>query len=877
MIKRLAERFFEWYCNPDFHENILGDLNELFHRRLAAHSQRSSEWRFTLEVLLLFRPAIIRPLGHWRVSNTYDMFRNFLTIGLRNLRKHPAYTLIHVFGLALGLTAFLFINHYAAFERNYDAFLPAADRLYRVTTDQVVEGKITTRDAMSFAPSGPVLRDELPEVENYTTTLKPDRLILKKGEEVLEEKMVVAADTNFLDLFGYPVLAGDPATMLREPYSLVLTPAQARKYFGGADPIGQTIEVRGQFNRPFTVTGLIEEPPEQTHYKFNTLVSLGTYREQIERDSWSGYNYYTYLRLAPGADPEQVRSELPALSLKHIGEEARLEFHLQPVLDIHLYSDFTFEPETHGSAKAVYFLSLISVFILLIAWVNYINLSTARAIERAQEVGLRKVVGAKKGQLIGQFLVESLLINLMGALLALTLAQLLIPYFNQLVGKTILTNLWNHPDFLIQLGVFFLLGALVTDCYPAFVLSSFRPIGVIKGVYGKSRQGAWLRKALVVVQFAVSLILITSTVIVYQQLRFMTGRDYGINTDRVIGFTNPDLEGEDTEEYQSQYRAFTEEVSKLAGVDRVGGISNIPGGGSSDISSASGGVRIVGKTELVRATVYLLSMTDRLQPTLGFELISGRNFDAQRASDTSAVIINQAMLDLMNIPDPEEVINEYIQFGSDPNNDRFLIVGVIDDYNRSSLKTAVEPSVLFHYASPTCTVVKLSDADLSGAIDRVKGVWNRFFPDSPFTYAFVDERFDQLYRADKQFGLIFLNFALLAIFVGSIGLFGLSSYLALQRTKEVGVRKVLGASAGQIVMLFFKDFLLLIGLAVLIGLPLIYLGMSDWLASYAYRIDFPWWVLPATVALVVLLAFVTVSAQAWRLALLNPARVIRQE
>lgn len=877
MLKRLSNRFFKWYCHPDYYEDIQGDLEELYQRQLQEGSPRLADWIYAKEVLLLFRPTIIRPIQWVNPFNYTDMLKNFFKIGIRNLQKHPSYTIIHILGLALGLTAFLFITQYTDFEKSYDRFHYKPEQLYRLTTDNVIDGKIQVRDAMSFAPSGKALEEELPEVLTYTTTYKPSPLIFKKDGQPVEEQGAIAVDSNFLNLFKYELLRGDKANVLNEPNTVVLTETMAQKYFGNSNPIGETIEVLGRFNRPFKVTGLLKDTPENTHYKFNMLVSLKSFQERIQDDEWRGYNYYTYLLLDKNADLDKLRTQMPALTKKYLGEDNNLVFHLQPVKDIHLYSDFTYEPEIHGSAKAIGFLSIISIFILLIAWVNYINLSTARAMERAKEVGLRKVVGAQKGHLVGQFLLESLIINFLGAVAALALAQLFLPYFNELVGKTVMTNVWTSTAFLKQLGFFFLLGTLLTGLYPALVLSSFRPIGVLKGAFGRTKQGAYMRKGLVILQFAASLILIASTVIIYQQIRYMTNKDLGINTEQVIGFSNPGPRGGDAEQYISKYKAFTTQLEQLGMVNNVAGINDLPGGGSSDISSQSGGVQIVGKTEIKESTIYMTSMNDKLQPTLSLDLINGRNFNHQLASDTSAVVVNQAFLNLLDVSDSESVINEFVQFGKNPENRKFSIVGVINDYNRSSLKNNVEPTVFFYQEVPDRTVVQLKEGNLTAGIEQVQAVWSQFFPDAPFAYSFLDQRFEKLYMEDKKFGFIFLNFALLAIFVASMGLFGLASYLSIQRTKEVGIRKVLGASVSSIVILFFRDFLWLILIAVVIGIPFTYFGMDDWLSGYAYRIGFPWWVLSLAVLAIIVLAFFTVSYQTWKLAVLNPARTIRYE
>ena len=876
MLKKQAHKFFKWYCHPDYYEDIQGDLEELYLEALANNTARKAAWSYAKEVLLLFRPTIIRPISFWGLQYTKDMFQNYLKIGFRNLAKHQLYTIIHILGLALGLAAFLLINQYTDFEKSYDNFHFQPNQLHRLTTDNVVNGVIKVRDAMSFAPSGKALQDDLPEVIGATTTFKR-RLIFRKDGQPVEERSVIAVDSNFLNLFNYNLLAGNKTELLNEPYTMVLTQKQAKKYFGNDNPIGQTIEVLGNFNRPFKVTGLLEDIPDNTHYKFDILLSLKSYQERTQQDGWNGYNYYTYLRLSERANLEEIKPKLPTLTKKYLGDETKLVFNIQPVKDIHLHSDYTYEPAIHGSARSVYFLDIISIFILLIAWINYINLSTARATERAKEVGLRKVVGAQKSQLMGQFFTESLLINIFGGIVAIGIAQLALPYFNDLVGKTVLTEVWQNEDFLKKLGFFCLLGTLITGIYPALVLSSFKPIGVLKGTFSRTKQGVFLRKGLVIFQFTASLVLIAATVIVYQQIRYMTNVDLGINTEKVIGFNNAFMPNLTDEEYESRYTSFMEEVNKQNGVTKVASISSLPGGGSSEIGSTSGGFKIVGKTEVVEGTIYRNRMNDRLADALDIQLIAGRHFDRNRAEDTTAFIMNMALVKLLGISDANSVIDQYFQFGRDNQGDKIKIVGVIKDYNRSSLKSTVEPTLFSHEMVNSNTVVRLSGNELTSQISSIQNVWNQFYPDAPFNYAFLDERFDKLYKEDKKFGFLFGNFAILAVIVAILGLFGLASYMSLQRTKEIGVRKVLGATTTNIILLFFKDFVWLILIAVLIGIPLIYWSMNDWLNGYAYRINFPWWVILIAMDLVTLLAFITVSWQTFKVAALNPAQTIKHE
>ncbi|MEL7221053.1 MAG: ABC transporter permease [Bacteroidota bacterium] len=803
------------------------------------------------------------------------MFSNYLTIAWRNLKRQPFYTFIFVSGLALGLTAFLFLNQYTAFEKSYDTFHYQPDQLYRLTTDQYTGGQIAVRDAMSHAPAGKLLYDAFPEVLRYTTTYKTERLVFRKQQQPVEELDVIAVDEHFLDLFAYEVIEGNKATMLKEPNSMVLTESQAQKYFGNANPMGQTIDELDNFNESFTVTGIIRDIPVNTHYHFDMLMSFSSYMEDVKEDDWGGYNYYTYLLLDEQVQLEKMEPKLEELAREHMGDDFQFRFNLQPVTAIHLLSDFTFEPQVHGSAKAVKFLGIISIFILLIAWVNYINLSTAKAIERAKEVGLRKVVGARRKQLVSQFFVESLLINLFGAALALGLAFLLAPYFNKLLGKPVITAVFTNADFLFKLGLFFVLGTLATGIYPALVLSSFLPITALRGSFARSQKGIFMRKFLVVLQFTASLLLIASTLIIYRQVNYMSSLEMGMNTQQVLGFAKPDAGDFSDEAYLSKISAFEEQLLKEKGIEKIGGIQNMPGGSGFDINSTSGGIQIPGVSDFVEGTTYLTGADDNYFEVLDVQLLAGRNFDRELASDSSAFMVNEAFLRMLNITDPQQVVGKHFQIGRDPEGDKYPIVGVINDFNRSSLKDVVEPTIFYHSNYSPNWVVKLSSTEIAGSIGYIQQTFQQFFPNAPFAYSFLDERFASIYAEDKRFGDLFLYFSVLAIFVAFMGLFGLSSYLALQRAREVGIRKVLGASVSSIILLFFRDFLHLILIAVAIGLPLTYFSMDNWLMGYAHRITFPWWVLGLAVIAITSLAFVSVSYQSWKLAITNPREVIR--
>ncbi|MEL6865142.1 MAG: FtsX-like permease family protein, partial [Bacteroidota bacterium] len=606
---------------------------------------------------------------------------------------------------------------------------------------------------------------------------------------------------------------------------------------------------------------------------FNMLTSISTVQKRMEREAWNGNNYYSYLLLDERADLAVVNEKLKDLSKQYISEDGFELFNLQPLTAIHLHSDMTFEPEVHGSARAVNFLYLISVFILLIAWINYINLSTARAVERAREVGMRKVVGARKIQLIGQFFTEALLVNLLGVLLAILLVQLALPYFNQLVGKTVMTAVEGNPVFLKNLLIFFVLGTLVTGIYPSMILSSFKPIGVLKGSFNRSKHGVALRKGLVIFQFTTSLVLIVGTIVIYQQIQYMMGREMGMKNDQVLSFNAPGCPGE-FEQCKSRRKAFQNELKQLKGVRGVANMACLPGGRSSDINSTYGEFSIPGAAKPIASTLYINFMDDQLVDLLDLKVAAGRNFDFQLASDSNAVLINQAMLDLFDISNPEAVINKELVR---TDGFRFRIVGVLEDFNRSTLKYTIEPTFFVPNQISDFGLVKIDTDNISSTIAAIEKNYLRFFPDASFNPVFLDDRFAQLYVEDQKFGSVFSIFSVLAIFVAMMGLFGLAAFLSLQRTKEVGIRKVLGASTWQIIVLFFRDFVGLVLVGLILGAPLVYYGMDNWLSTYAFRIDFPWWSLLLGMVALMLLTFLTVSFQTYRVASINPADTMRTE
>lgn len=887
MIKRAADQLFKWFCHPDFYPDIQGDLEELYNIHLE-HGLKSAQWKYCVDVLLLFRISLLRPIIKNSIIKDTGMFKNYFKISMRSLARHKMFTAINVVGLAIGLASFLLMYEYIKFEKGYDSFHHDADKIYRVSKVQVINGIDADKDAMCSHPTGKFLQDELPEVINHTVSKKFDFMQIRNGDTFFRELNVISADPNFLTIFNYDVIEGDKATMLSEPETIVLTESRAKAYFGSTDPMGQFLEVISPYKATLKVTGILKDTPDNTHYKFDMLISDKTLADGNDYNEWGWDNYYVYIKTGNIIDKNELTRKANVVANEHMNdpddgeswEENGTRVDVHRVLDIHLKEEFTFEPQIHGSEKAVNFLIIISVFILLIAWVNYINLSTARALERAKEVGIRKVIGAFRKQLIIQFLCEAFIVNLMGGVIALILAQLSFPYFNQLVGKEIITNVFGHSAFITSLFTFIFIGTVASGFYPALVLSSFKPITILKGKFKNSKSGVVLRKGLVIVQFAASLILIAATFTIYQQVNYMQGKDIGISIDQVVNVTIPESDSETEEEekaHRSKIRSFKEELRNHYAIEAVGGTSSLPGGNASDISSTTNPLKLVGVSEVVEGTTYIQYNDDGFLDAMDMELIAGRNFDAKMQSDSVAVMVNEAFLRKFNVPDFSSVVNEKIQFGTNESNTKYTIVGVVKDFNRTSLKVQVEPTLYFPWISADDLVIELKANNYKEGMEHLENTWASFYPNAPFGLTFLDQRFAALYDQDRRFGDTFMVFAALAIFISVLGLYGLASFLSIQRAKEVGVRKVLGASSGQIIYIFYKDFFSLIAISALVGFPSIYFLMDNWLNNYAYRIEFPWLMLVVALIVVSVFALGTVGYQTLKVAKLNPAQTLQYE
>ena len=803
------------------------------------------------------------------------MFKSYLKTAVRSIVKHKTFSAINVLGLAIGIAACLLILQYVRFEKSYDNYHALGDRIFRVQQNRYEEGKLSTQWAAGSPGIGPLMKEELPEVEEFAKLIKRPGVITYEEKKFREDK-VFSANNNVLTLFSNKFLKGKAEGALTEPNTAVITESIARKYFGNEDPIGKVISRNKE--EEYKITAVIADVPYNTHLKYDVLLSFITYVNLTNPDANTGWywdGFLTYLLLKPGADIKSVEAKMNALAHKQYDPEGKnknkiIDLNLQPLKDIHLTSNFMGEVEANGDGKAVKLLLIISIFIIIIAWINYINLSTARSMERAKEVGVRKVMGSYRIQLIRQFLFESLVVNFLAIVLAFLIIIATLPLFNTLTGKEVSFTLMSDSKFWLSLVVLFIAGTFLSGLYPAFVLSSFKPIEVLKGKLSKTSHGAWLRQALVIMQFAASIALIIGTYSIYRQLQFMKSQDLGVQVDNTLVLRGPSVTDST---YEKKLTAFKTEMLRHPAIQNVAASSDVPG---NKIGWNAGGIRLVGSDPNKSNQYRIFGIDYDFIPTYGLQVLNGRGFDASFGTDTSAVIFNEAAVKLLGFDTPEEALNKRIEFWGNT----FTIIGVVSNHHQESLKEAYDAYIYrFAFDANNFYSIKLhsGSADVSSIITLAENKWASHFPGNPFEYFFLDDHFAAQYKADEQFGKTFALFAVLAIIIACLGLFGLASFVTTQRTKEIGIRKISGASITSILFLLTRDFIKPVLIAFIIASPITYYLLKEWLQGYAFQTDITIWmfVLPAMIIMVV--AMITISIQTIKAASANPVKSLRTE
>jgi putative ABC transport system permease protein len=793
------------------------------------------------------------------------MLKNYLKIAFRNLWRHRVFSMINLIGLTVGITAFFLILLYVKFELSYDSFNSKADRIYRVVCDI----KTPTETLNSSGPSwaiAPHIQNEFPEIEAAIRVTQAS-LLVRKGDIKFQEENTFFADSLFFHVFDYKLKKGNPNTALNEPLSIILSETAAKKYFGKTDPLGQMVLLTdGNYNAK--ITGIMEDMPENSILKADMLVSMGTLTRKFNPgldDQWGNYGNRTFLLLRPGTSAKALQAKIPGFLEKRNGDEMKKfqmypTLFLEPLRDVYLRS--TRDGSKTGNITNVYIFSVVAIFILLIACFNFINLTTARSVERAKEVGIRKVVGALKSQLAKQFIGESVILCLIAFILSVGCSALLLHLFNQLSGKIISQNIFTQPSNLLILFLTSVAIGMAAGIYPALVLSSFEPITVLKGRFASGTRGILLRKGLVITQFTISIALIISTAVVYRQMHYMRSQDLGFSMDRKIVI---DTHGDAAKE------SFKQAVASLPNVLSTSLAGSVPGGDNpgaySQIENTKGDMQI--------ANLDLYFVDYDYIPQFKMKILAGRTFSRDFGTDTTqAMIVNEAAMKMFGYRSPDQIIGKkFDQWGRNGK-----IIGVVKDFHFRSLQEVIKPlSIRIEPDGCSLVCLNVSGNDLPGTLAAIENKWKALIPHRPFSYYFLDEYFDKQYRSEDRFGRLFLNFAILAILISCLGLLGLASYSTMQRTKEIGIRKVLGASVANIVNLLSREFLKLVTISFVIAAPIAWFFMHKWLQGFAYRIDMGWLIFAAAGFLAMLIALFTVSFQAIRAAVANPVGTLRTE
>ena len=812
------------------------------------------------------------------------MLKNYFKTAYRSLLKNKGFAAINIMGLTLGIATCLLIVFYVLDELSYDRYHEKAGRIYRINNSVRFGGNENTY-AASPAPAAPALRHDFPEIEQAVRMQSAGRIRVKKGNQYIREDFAVYADSGLFSVFTLPMIDGEPATALSDPHSVVISEHVAVKYFNRTDVVGQFLLTDN--DSLYKITGVIRDQPAESHFRFDFFFPLSAVPESRE-DAWLTNNFITYVLLRPGADPARMEAKLPAFLRRYMGPQFQTVLHVSvdafekagnyyrfslfPMLKIHLWSNCVDDLAPNGSIEYVYIFSAIAFVILLIACINFMNLSTARSANRAREVGVRKVLGSPRKYLVLQFLMESVLLTLIGALLALVLAWALLPLFNTLSGKELTVSYTLFRRLAPVLLAFVLIIGCLAGTYPAFYLSAFQPINVLKGGQSGSVAGGFkggrLRSFLVVLQFGISIFLMISTLVVYQQIQYIRSREIGYSRDHVLVVQNTYALG-------MQAGTFKQEIKRISGVDDATLAAALP---TIDYGNATSFFedRSFDQKRAIHSERW--AVDEDYIGTLGMQLIAGRNFSREMATDSNAIIVNEALAKMLSYRDP---LNKEVYAPGDnllAKIDVYHIIGVIRDFNFRSLRKNVTPMALRLGDDPGALSIRVhAGAHLPALLAQVRDKWRQLSPNQEFAYSFMEQDFDRLYRVEQRMGQLFVSFSTLAILIACLGLFGLATYAAEQRTKEIGIRKVLGAGISTIAGMLSKDFVRLVLVAILIASPAAWLAMHKWLQGFAYRTDISIWVFVAAGMIALFIAILTVSVQTIRAASANPVKSLKAE
>jgi len=806
------------------------------------------------------------------------MIKNYFKTAWRSLWKNKTFSAINIFGLSMGIAAFLLIVNYLRFEYSYDDAHTKKDRIFRVPmVISEKDGKEQTF-AFTYPAVAPALKNDFPEIQEAVRFRRQGGIVTQGDQKIVENGGIYYADPELFNLFSFRFAKGNAATAFKELNDAVITEETAKKYFGAVDPIGKSLNYN---NEDYVVKAVLENIPVNSHIQFNILFNYKKYVQLTEgtvNTSWGWSDFYTYILVKPGTDVKKLQAKMPAFAGRHMGDEMKetgfqVTFNLQPLKDIHLRSSYDYELAGNGNLTYLKYLGIAALFILFIAWINYVNLSTARSLDRSKEVGVRKVVGAGKFQLVRQFLSESLLLNVIAIILGILFFRLTLPAFSSLVERDIsVLNITDWKFWMFAILVF-LLGTLLAGFYPAFVLSSFQPIQSLKSSHGFSGlkgNKALLRKSLVVLQFVAAIVLITGAIGFYRQLRFMQNRDLGVNIQQTLVLQQSARQDSSS---IPAFQAFVNDMESNPAIQSVTASTSVPG---SEVGGSSG---FTLKNSQAEKRCRVFGIDKKFIPAYGLTITGGRNFsNDQPAVDTSVVInviVNEKAAKILGFNKPNEIVGKEM-LGAGFN---CKVIGVVKDYHQESLQYDFDPIVFYPEEERAFGnfSLKFNTGNLPALMDFVKQKWNTHFPGSPYRYFFLDERFNAQYNNDRLFATVLWLFTIIAIIIACLGLFGLSLYTIAKRTKEISIRKVLGASLVQITGMITKDYLKLVLLAGFVALPLAYMLVSNWLKKYAFHVDIGVWFFILPVLFIIVIALVTVLYQSLKAALSNPVRSLRSE
>jgi len=886
-LNKLIFSFFK-YLIPERDRNLLyADFEYLYKDILLKKGKLYARFWFIGQILRSL-PGLILANFLWK----YTMFKKYLIIAFRSQIRRRVISAINIAGLAIGTAASIIIMQYIGFETSFDKFHKNSQNIYRIQYNYYKNGVKKSEKAVSVPAIGPVLKNIFPEVAEYaraTRAFLENSAISYKGK-TFRENRILQVTPSFLKMMTFPLLEGDSETALLAPFKTIITQSTAKRYFGEENPLGKVIKWNGIYGEnEFEITGVCQDVPQNSHLKFDFLFSYKTLgqiapienaSERSESD-WDWNYFYTYISLKPGISAKNFQQKINENLEKIRGDLWKKQifyqkFLLQPLEDIHLYSHLAEEtqPDEQGNGDAINYLILIAFFILILAWVNYINISISQAIERAKEVGVRKITGAIRGELIKQFLVEYIGINILSVGLAILLVEMSKPFFSYLTGVDLFYHFLFESKFCyIFLGIF-LVGTFLSGFYPALILSAYNPVVVLKGVFMKSVKGIKLRKILITSQLTISIVLITCTIIIFQQVSFMLNKDLKIDLKQTLVLRGPGTTGPDSI-FTRNVKAFCDEMKQQPGISGFTTASNVPG---EEIYIASGIRKSEDHSSKTTGVKVVVIDYDYI-PTFNIKLLAGRNFSPTFTTDKNAVILNEAAVKMLGYKNPQVAQNREIIY----RRANKKIIGVLENYHQMSLKTIVFPIIFILRENRTeFFAMKIrpdstSSLDISQSKMLLKQKWEHYFPGNPFDYFFLDDFFNRQYLTEQKFSKIFALFAILIIFIACLGLFALASLNTSQRTKEIGIRKAVGAPTFSIFVLLSKEFLKLFLLATILAIPFTFVSMKKWLENFAFHIRIEWWHFIASSVIVVVVVWLVISYRIFKAAKANPVDGLRYE